>query len=535
MGSRGAIVALVGLCFASACTSSKTWTTSRVAGAVTGPARVESSPIGVSVVGKTSPDGGVHFFVQGGCDATATLFARRRVTRHTERKVSSGSMVGGLLVGVVGGVGGLGLGAVGLIQGDGTLAVVGAGALAVGVAATIALIRANKRAGKSARHHYTRSPLRTKTQPVACPAGTKPGPAPTRITVVSPWGASVTTPVRPASTTGIPVDWSATGIDPMAADAAARLGGAWSIRAGSATTEWTPAARDVANMMTALRKATGNDVPVVKGGPPPKIEVTSVRLNRGPGPVIHVVVSIRNSGAGNAYRVRATTKSSAPLLHKLRFDFGSLRPGATRSRRATVKIPAVHPGGTATVVLSLSELTNNAPGEVAKELSFSGGDRPILALSCKLSGGAVLSADKYIADAGARVAIACEVSNAGNRPAVSPRLTATLGRRGRPKTAKLSTIAPKKKATARLVVTIPKTARTGDTHQLRLRVIERSINASHTRSYPIEVGAQRICRPPISRAVYRKKLKKLEAMRKRGDIDKRTFRRYKAQLVSCLR
>lgn len=54
-------------------------------------------------------------------------------------------------------------------------------------------------------------------------------------------------------------------------------------------------------------------------------------------------------------------------------------------------------------------------------------------------------------------------------------------------------------------------------------------------SLVIEVGMQRICTPPITRADMDRKRAKLKADLDSGLIDKAMYRKYEFQLLSCLR
>ena len=82
---------------------------------------------------------------------------------------------------------------------------------------------------------------------------------------------------------------------------------------------------------------------------------------------------------------------------------------------------------------------------------------------------------------------------------------------------------------------MPANGTTGQRYNLAVTATENSVaRSSATQTLVIEIGRQSICRPPISRAEYNRKLNKLKRDRRQGLIDKATFERFEAQLVGCL-
>ena len=324
------------------------------------------------------------------------------------------------------------------------------------------------------------------------------------------------------------------GIAPHAQASRARLQNGWTLSAGGHTVAWQPKAIDVDLMLKTIARATGDDVKVVRDGAPPLLEVVELQ-----GPIIAgapsaLRLTVRNSGSGSAYRVIVETSSSEPSMHGARFVFGSLGPGKSATRSVAVNLPVTHKGGTAVVVLRFSEANNNVPSQASKRIKIVAGRVAALRLSCGIAKGATGSGTSWVADAGATLLVRCTLLNAGRATARNATFSASLG--GTTRSTPKKHLRPKGKTSAGLLLRVPANGTTGQRYKLVVSATENSVARATTRqTLVIEIGQQRICTPPISRAEYNRKLNKLKGDRKQGLIDKATFRRFEAQLVGCLR
>jgi hypothetical protein len=120
--------------------------------------------------------------------------------------------------------------------------------------------------------------------------------------------------------------------------------------------EWQPTAEDAALILKLIGDATDTEVLWVKGGPAPRLEVTALEVE---GETLHsgdtgtLVVRIANSGPGIAYRVVASTRSSLEALHGHRLSFGSIKPGAEKTR--TLKLTTQYQEKVANLRTALSD------------------------------------------------------------------------------------------------------------------------------------------------------------------------------------
>lgn len=353
------------------------------------------------------------------------------------------------------------------------------------------------------------------------------------LAITTPWGATSTIPASDTRISFKP-DWSASNIRAHQADARATLARPWTLSANGKRVAWTPKPSDVDRMLTAITRTTGDDVKVVTGGPPPQLEVVAMNGTVVAGAPSILRLTVRNNGKGRAYRVIVETRSGEISLHRKRFVFGSIAAGASSTRSLSVNIPATHKGGSAVIVLRFSEANGNTPEQVTKRLSIVAGKTAQLRLRCTVRKGARSSKGIWIADADARLTVRCSVTNTGQAAATGTIIKGSLARMRRASAPR--NLRPRRTSQASLIFRVPANATTGQRFQLSLQANETSVaKATATQTLVIEVGQQRICAPPISRAQYNRKLARLRKDLADGLIDKATFQTYEAQLVGCLR
>jgi len=155
--------------------------------------------------------------------------------------------------------------------------------------------------------------------------------------LVPPWGVTISPFQGGAGGVAFRIDWKAAHIDPLVPGAIAKLSRPWRIESPDAyePAEWTPNESDLAAMLVLIGEATDTQIEVEPVSSPPQIEVVGMRMVEGlrNGTSGVMEVTVRNKGAGAAYRLVAITSSNIDALHRRQISFGRLLPNETKTRR----------------------------------------------------------------------------------------------------------------------------------------------------------------------------------------------------------
>ena len=336
------------------------------------------------------------------------------------------------------------------------------------------------------------------------------------------------------------VDWAATGIDPLADDTAAVLAGPWSI-SGAA---WTPSQSEAGQMLDLLGRATDIEPTLVKGGPPPKLDA-SFELADGPlrlGEPATLVVKVTNHGAGAAYRVIATTRSSIASLHGQRVEFGMIKPGAEKTRKLTVTVPHSETAPDTMLVLVLVEGNGFAPANLNRRVAIGAAlappppaePAPPLAVQCVLAGHKSDEPERTEVEAGGAVTLRCTVDN-GTKRAMRAELDALAGA-GAPIKAKPIAVQANASNTVEIPLTIPRDVAIDSNLDIAITARSRRDKLEAKATVAVVVRKRKLCAPgQLTRAQYQAKLTELRAAVTAGDMTQAQLDRYDAELTACLK
>jgi hypothetical protein len=188
------------------------------------------------------------------------------------------------------------------------------------------------------------------------------------IEVVTPWGARLRGPVGTDGSTQIVLDWSTTGIDPLAPDISSRLGQPWKVRSTRTglAMDWVPAVADRDTEMKLVQIASA-----AKVGAPPELVV--VKLDADGGSLVAgqrntVRLTVENRGGGVARKLVARARSSHAAIDDKVFDFGDLGAGDTRTRYIEVELPGDEAATTITMVAEFTMDTHKPPPNATAQL-----------------------------------------------------------------------------------------------------------------------------------------------------------------------
>lgn len=327
-------------------------------------------------------------------------------------------------------------------------------------------------------------------------------------------------------------DWKATGIDPLAADAPAIVARPWSISG----TQWSPTPAEAAVILKLIGDATETETEMVRGGPPPKLEVATLAVDGDAlraGRPSTLVVRIANHGSGAAYRVTATTRSSIEALHGLRLSFGSIQPGADKVRKLQVTIPAAETARDTMLVLEVSEGNGVAPGNLSRRIPVAPSTAaPALAVRCAVEGRKVGRPDF---DAGQSLTLHCTVDNTGDAEAKLVELEVSVAG-GDPERSAPQAIAVSGHRTIDVPITVPRTLPIDAPVEIAITARDRPSSRTAKTTIVGAVRKPKLCvRGQLTRAQYRGKVEELRAEVTAGVITQADFDRYDAELVACLK
>jgi hypothetical protein len=373
-----------------------------------------------------------------------------------------------------------------------------------------------------------------------------------QIAIRAPWGGVYSAVSDANGVVEIPVNWSNTGVDPLAAGVAEQLAAGWLVyvnKTRAIPLKIEPA--DIERMQIAIGAATDTQYEV---GAANEKAVLAAELGEAP-PLVPgrpgtISLAIKNSGPQPAYRVIAKLRSSVDALHGHQLSFGRIDPGKTKIKTRVVALPSKLDERSALVVADISYF-NGEPFETKKKLSIAPEAKRVevkrvepprgpeakrvevkrvepprgLDASCKLATAEVAP--------GERVRIDCELRNLGNAPANE--LTIAVAVRG----AVSKNLAPKvlpgagsvklelvglTAASEQQGAQVPVVVRVG---ALGLPPVEQTLTVR------IASFATR-CQTRLTRDEYKAKRKRLQAALDSGALTQQEFDKYDADLVGCL-
>jgi hypothetical protein len=352
-----------------------------------------------------------------------------------------------------------------------------------------------------------------------------------QISLRSPWGSVYSAMSDVLGFVEIPVDWSGTGVDPLAADAPAQLATGWLAFADDDRTvplKFPP--EQVERMLIAIGTATDTQYEVGAANERAYLSTElGGRPSLVPGRPEEITLTIKNSGPRPAYRVIARLRSGVDALDDHQLSFGRIDPGITKIRSRVISLPREIDERSALVVAKISYFNGN-PLEAKKRFTIVPEVKPVepprgLALSCKLVTPEVAP--------GERIQIDCDVRNLGKEPANEVSVAVSAGsvvsKNLAPKllpgggTAKLDLIGLTSVSEQQGAV-VPVRVRVG---ALGHPMIEETLSAR------IASFAAR-CQSRLSRDDYKQRRKRLQAALDSGALTQKDFDRYDADYINCL-
>jgi uncharacterized protein YgiM (DUF1202 family) len=120
--------------------------------------------------------------------------------------------------------------------------------------------------------------------------------------------------------------------------------------------------------------------------PPPnaQADLTIHPLEAKVGSQLSLLVTVKNTGKGPLYRLRAKTKSDVPLLDGLEFNFGKVSPSSGGRATITIQIPPTQPPGEIPVEIEFREHNGFAPSPLHALVVLKGAPRPRFAYNFKI-------------------------------------------------------------------------------------------------------------------------------------------------------
>jgi len=355
-----------------------------------------------------------------------------------------------------------------------------------------------------------------------------------RIHVVArtPWGQDVVGSWDGPALIAFRIDWTATGVDPLGDDTPALLSRVWLISG----TQWTPTADEAAALLRHIGEATGTEPELVRGGEAPHLEVGTFEVEGGSlhlGEPATLVVRIVNRGAGTAYRVVATTRSSIEALHGRRLSFGAIRPGADKVRKLQVTLPASETAHDTMLVLVVSEGNGAAPSNASHRIPIEVSTAaPVLALRCAIAG---YLAPRPSVDAGQNLTVRCVVENTGNAEARQVIVDAAIGDAAQGH-APPQAVPAAGHATFNVAIAVPRGLPIHAPVEIAITARDRASSRSARATVAGVVRKPQLCEPgKLTRAQYQAKITELRAAVTAGDLTQAQLDRYDAELVACLK
>jgi hypothetical protein len=323
------------------------------------------------------------------------------------------------------------------------------------------------------------------------------------------------------------INWAQSDLDPFADDAAKIAAAAWTV----GDMYWIPSSKDAAHIVRLARQAEHDRV---GGGASPHLEVAAFEVEGGAlrsGSESTLRVEITNRGAGAAYRVVATTRSSLASLETTQLNFGMIRPATSKTRKLRVAIPASETSDDAMLVLVVTEANGFTPANVSRRVKvFPPQATPNLDVRCAFVG----RTEKSPAfDAGQSVVLKCIVNNTGSA-AATVKLEAAIA--GDPAVvSRVQIIAVGGRSAFDVPLTVPRDLSLDSAFEIKVTARDTMYSSIALTSITGVIRKPKMCEPgQLTRAEYDAKIAELRAARGAGDLTQAQFDRYDAELVSCL-
>ena len=354
-----------------------------------------------------------------------------------------------------------------------------------------------------------------------------------RVTAHTPWNQDIAGTWRDAAHLAFQIDWKAIGVDPLADDAAAITARPWKVSG----TEWQPTAAEATLILERISAATDTEIALARDGPAPKLEITALQVE---GDTLHagdpgsLVVTVANRGLGTAYRVLAVTRSSIDALHGHRLSFGSIPPGAAKTRTLKLTVPATEAARDTMVVVLLTEGNGFAPPPASRRIPIAPSTAaPVLVVRCTVVGRN--SAERPDLDAGQQVKLRCMVTNTGNAPAQQVELEVAVGESS-PSRSAPQVIAAAAHLAFDVPVIVPRSLPIDAPVEMTITVRDRVSMRTARTSIVGVVRKPRLCLPgQLTRPQYQEKIANLRTALSDKLLTQAEFDRYDAELVACLK
>ena len=353
---------------------------------------------------------------------------------------------------------------------------------------------------------------------------------------ISPWGVVFPATSGSPAQVSFTIDWANTGLDPLAADDPPLLQQPWTIRADGSpqALSFTPDAGARRTMLFLVGDATDTQVTVGEVSDPPQVVVSDVRFSSElrNGTTNDIQVSVTNKGKGDAYRLSAIAHSPVTALHGLRFSFGRLRAGETKTRRAHFELPRNNDETEALIVLDFVEAHRYAPPQFSRRYPLhQASNLAVFALDCHFDD---LAGAVPRVDAGTTLHVGCVVRNDGS-PARAVQVRASYVERPYSVDAPVFELGSDRASRVTLPLEVPRDA-TMDA-KLTIHIDVADASGAHAQAVlHLEVARPQLC--PEGNISHQRFLEKRAELRRKLDaglISKDDYDRYEAELVGCMK
>jgi hypothetical protein len=357
-----------------------------------------------------------------------------------------------------------------------------------------------------------------------------------KVRVTSPWGVVFPATDGSPARLGFRIDWASSRLDALASDAPLLLAQPWTITAEGTPEplEYKPDATASRAMLRLVGEATDTQVTVGAVSAPPQLVVSEVRFAEElrNGTANELLVTVTNQGKGDAYRLTAIVHSPVTALHGLRFSFGRLRAGETKTRRAPFQLPRQNDETEALIVIDFDEAHRYAPPPVSQRYPLrKASTMAVFALDCRFD---EYTGDAPRVDAGTTVHVSCTVRNDGS-PAHAVQVRASFAERPDKVDAPGFDLASDRASRVTLPLEVPRDAPMDSKLTVHIDVVDGA--GAHAQAIlHLEVARPQLC--PEGRITRERFLEKRTELRKKLDaglISKDDYDRYEAELVRCMK
>jgi len=364
----------------------------------------------------------------------------------------------------------------------------------------------------------TDKPLRVTREHIDCPPR-----IPVSLKVRAPWG-EVYAGSGDVAHVEVPVDWSKSGIDPLAANAAASLRDGWFAQTteGGMDQALKPSDDDLTKMVAEIGDATDTQVETNPDARNTKLLVAFAESN-----AANVVgLSVTNTGDTPAYRVVATLRSSFRGAHGLQISFGRIDPQRSKVRARQIP-PPTDPTELSPTIVAEVTAQNSTAISVSRRITLERAKQSAaLAIACADPNDEV--------GPGQRTRLECEVSNPNAATAMGLSYVVTAG------TAATPTSGPRElkghdKVKLKFFVAIPSDAKSGSTLPIAVTISGTDLAPATGKAAAKIANLTGGCtQAKLSREEYLTKRKRLHTALASGALTQEEFDKYDAALVACI-